>query len=245
MAKRALITAAAGGIGAAIARKAITEGYEVIISDIDTTAGEKLAAEIGATFIACNLAKEEEVVALIAKVGVVDLLVNNGGIAGPTVQVADLKTEDWNLVFAINVTATFVACREMVRLMRPKGRGVIINMASVAAKIGYPNRAAYAASKRAVLGLTASLAREVGPDGIRVNAILPGTVRGDRIDRVIAEFAEANKVTIEEARKTYLARHADGKFVEAYEIAALVLFLASDAARPITSQFVSIDGGFE
>ena len=145
MAKRALITAAAGGIGAAIARKAITEGYEVIISDIDTTAGEKLAAEIGATFIACNLAKEEEVVALIAKVGVVDLLVNNGGIAGPTVQVADLKTEDWNLVFAINVTATFVACREMVRLMRPKGRGVIINMASVAAKIGYPNRAAYAA----------------------------------------------------------------------------------------------------
>jgi NAD(P)-dependent dehydrogenase (short-subunit alcohol dehydrogenase family) len=245
MAKRALITAAAGGIGAAIARKAIADGYEVIISDIDKTAGEKLAAEIGATFVACNLAKEEEVVALIAKVGVVDLLVNNGGIAGPTVQVADLKTEDWNLVFAINVTATFVACREMVRLMRSRRQGVILNMASVAAKIGYPNRAAYAASKRAVLGLTASLAREVGPDGIRVNAILPGTVRGDRIDRVIAEFAEANKVKIEEARKTYLARHADGKFVEADEIAALVLFLASDAARPITSQFVSIDGGFE
>ena len=245
MAKRGLITAAAGGIGAAIARKAITEGYEVIISDIDTTAGEKLAAEIGATFIACNLAKEEEVVALIAKVGVVDLLVNNGGIAGPTVQVADLKTEDWNLVFAINVTATFVACREMVRLMRSRRQGVILNMASVAAKIGYPNRAAYAASKRAVLGLTASLAREVGPDGIRVNAILPGTVRGDRIDRVIAELAEANTVTNEEARKTYLARHADGKFVEADEIAARALFLASDAARPITSQFVSIDGGFE
>ena len=121
MKKRVLITAAAGGIGAAIARKAITEGYEVIISDIDTTAGEKLAAEIGATFIACNLAKEEEVVALIAKVGVVDLLVNNGGIAGPTVQVADLKTEDWNLVFAINVTATFVACREI--LCGPGARG--------------------------------------------------------------------------------------------------------------------------
>jgi len=119
-----------------------------------------------------------------------------------------LRTEDWNLVFAINATATFIACREMVRLMRPKGGGVIINMASVAAKIGYPNRAAYAASKRAVLGLTASLAREVGPDGIRVNAILPGTVRGERIDGVIARFAEANKVSIDEARKTYLARHA-------------------------------------
>jgi len=245
MKKRVLITAAAGGIGAAIARSAKTDGYDVVTSDIDTACGEKLASEIGATFIACNLANKDEVVALVAKTDAVDLLVDNGGIAGPTAPVAELRTEDWNLVFAINATATFVACREMVRLMRPKGRGVIINMASVAAKIGYPNRAAYAASKRAVLGLTASLAREVGPDGIRVNAILPGTVRGDRIDRVIAEFAEANKVTIEEARKTYLARHADGKFVEAYEIAALVLFLASDAARPITSQFVSIDGGFE
>jgi NAD(P)-dependent dehydrogenase (short-subunit alcohol dehydrogenase family) len=245
MAKRALITAGAGGIGAAIAREARADGYEVVISDIDVVAGEKLAAEIGATFIPCNLANEEEVVTLVARTGVVDLLVNNGGISGPTAQVADLKTEDWNLVFAVNATATFIACREMVRLMRPKRHGVILNMASVAAKIGYPNRAAYAASKRAVLGLTASLAREVGPDGIRVNAILPGTVRGDRIDRVIAGFAEANKVSIDEARKTYLARHADGQFVEASEIAALTLFLASDAARPITSQFVSIDGGFE
>jgi NAD(P)-dependent dehydrogenase (short-subunit alcohol dehydrogenase family) len=245
MEKRVLITAAAGGIGAAIARSAKTDGYDVVISDIDTAGGEKLASQIGATFIACNLANEDEVVALVAKTGAVDLLVNNGGIAGPTAPVAELRTDDWNLVFAINATATFIACREMVRLMRPKGRGVIINMASVAAKIGYPNRAAYAASKRAVLGLTAALAREVGPDGIRVNAILPGTVRGDRIDGVIARFAEANKVSIDEARKTYLARHANGQFVEANEIAALTLFLASDAARSITSQFVSIDGGFE
>ena len=198
MEKRVLITAAAGGIGAAIARSAKTDGYDVVISDIDTAGGEKLASEIGQTFIACNLANEAEVVALVAKTGAVDLLVNNGGIAGPTAPVAELRTEDWNLVFAINATATFIACREMVRLMRPKGHGVIINMASVAAKIGYPNRAAYAASKRAVLGLTASLAREVGPDGIRVNAILPGTVRGERIDGVIARFAEANKVSIDE-----------------------------------------------
>ena len=245
MSKRALITAAAGGIGAAIACKARADGWEVVISDIDIAGGEKLAAEIGATFSPCNLAKEDEVVALIARAGVVDLLVNNGGISGPTAQVADLATEDWNLVFAVNVTATFVSCREMVRLMRPLRRGVIINMASVAAKIGYPNRAAYAASKRAVLGLTASLAREVGADNIRVNAILPGTVRGDRIDRVIAGYAEANKVSVDEARTTYLARHANGQFVEADEIAALTLFLASDAARSITSQFVSIDGGFE
>ena len=106
MKKRALITAAAGGIGAAIARKAKTDGYEVIISDIDIANGEKLASEIGATFIACNLANEDEVVALVARTDAVDLLVNNGGIAGPTAPVAELRTEDWNLVFAINATAT-------------------------------------------------------------------------------------------------------------------------------------------
>jgi len=245
MARKALITAAAGGIGAAIARRAKNEDYDVFISDIDRTGGERLAAEAGLTFISCDLGSEAEIVALIARVGAVDLLVNNGGISGPTAPVTELATADWNKVFAINVTATFIACREMVRLMRPAGGGAIVNMASVAAKIGYPNRAAYAASKRAVLGLTASLAREVGADDIRVNAILPGTVRGDRIDAVIARFAEANGIGIETARESYLKRQATGKFVEADEIAALALFLASDAARSITGEFISIDGGFE
>jgi NAD(P)-dependent dehydrogenase (short-subunit alcohol dehydrogenase family) len=245
MTRRMLVTAGASGIGAAIVRKGRQDGYEVVFSDIDVPAGEKLAAEIGASFIPCNLAKEDEIVAMIAKTGAVDLLVNNGGIAGPTAPVAELATDDWNLVFAINVTAPFIACREMVRLMRPRGHGVIVNMASVAAKIGHPNRAPYAASKRAVLGLTASLAREVGPDGIRVNAILPGAVSGERMDGVIARYAEANSMSVEAARKIYTARHANNRFVEAEEIAALTMFLASDAARSITSEFVSIDGGFE
>lgn len=245
MRKRALITAAAGGIGKAIALQARADGYDVVISDLDRPAGEALAAEHGLTFLACDLSREAEVVELIARVGRVDLLVNNGGIAGPTAPVAETATDDWNRVFAVNVTATFVACREMVRLMLPARTGVIVNIASVAAKIGYPNRAAYAASKRAVLGLTASLAREVGADGIRVNAVLPGTVRGARIDAVIARFAEANRLGIEAATAQYLGRQATGRFVEADEIAALVLFLASDAARSITAEFISIDGGFE
>jgi NAD(P)-dependent dehydrogenase (short-subunit alcohol dehydrogenase family) len=245
MAKKALITAAAGRIGATIARRARQEGYEVTISDIDREGGERLAVETGMTFIPCDLASEADILAMIEQVGVVDLLVNNGGIAGPTTPVAELSTEDWNKVFAINMTATFIACREMVRLMKPAGGGSIVNMASVAAKIGYPNRAAYAASKRAILGFTASLAREVGTDGIRVTAVLPGTVRGDRVERVIASFAEANKISVEEARQSYLKRQATGKFVEPEEIAALVLFLGSDAVRSITAESISIDGGFE
>ncbi|MCE0732434.1 SDR family oxidoreductase [Halomonas sp. G15] len=244
MLKRALITAGAGGIGAAIALKAKADGYDVTISDIDIETGEKLAAENGLTFIACDLGDEAQVVEMIEKVGRVDLLVNNAGISGPTTPIAELATSDWNKVFAINVTATFIVCREMVRLMKSTG-GSIVNISSVAAKIGYPNRAAYAASKRAVLGLTASLAREVGHDGIRVNAVLPGTVRGARIDDVIAKFAEANDMSIEDAQATYLKRHADGRFVEPEEIASLVVYLGSDAARSITSEFISIDGGFE
>ena len=245
MARRILVAAAASGIGAAIALRAKAQGYDVVISDIDREQGERLAAGAGLTFVPCDLASEAEVVALIGQVGVVDLLVNNGGIAGPTAPVADLPTADWERVFAVNATATFVACREMVRLMRPAGGGTIINMAAVAAKIGYPNRAAYAASKRAVLGLTASLAREVGGDGIRVNAVLPGAVRGERMDGVIARYAEANKITVEQAHDTYLRRQATGRFVEPEEIAALVLFLATDEARSITGEFISIDGGFE
>jgi NAD(P)-dependent dehydrogenase (short-subunit alcohol dehydrogenase family) len=245
MSKRALVTAAASGIGAALAKRAKADGFAVFISDIDRDKGMQLAAEQGFTFIPCDLSVEAEIIALIREVGAVDLLVNNGGISGPTAPVTDISTADWNLVFAINVTAMFVACREMVPLMRSKGGGTIINMASVAAKIGYPNRAAYAASKRAVLGFTASLAREVGGDGIRVNAVLPGTVRGERIDGVIARYAAANKISVREAEEHYLKRQATGKFVEAEDIAALVLFLASEAGRSITGEFISIDGGFE
>ena len=239
------MTAAASGIGAAIALRAKAQGFDVVISDIDQVRGERLAAEAGLTFIHCDLADERAIVAMIGHVGAVDLLVNNGGIAGPTAPVAEVTTSDWERVFAINVTATFIACREMVRLMRAAGGGTIVNVASVAAKIAYPNRAAYAASKRAVLGLTASLAREVGGDGIRVNAILPGTVRGERIQGVIARYAEANEITFEQARDTYLQRQATGRFVEAEEVAALVLFLATDDARSITGEFISIDGSFE
>jgi NAD(P)-dependent dehydrogenase (short-subunit alcohol dehydrogenase family) len=118
-------------------------------------------------------------------------------------------------------------------------------MASVAARLGTPNRSPYTASKWGLLGLTATLAREVGRDGIRVNAILPGSVRGDRIDRVLAAFAAANGLDRAAAEARYLARAATGAFVEPEEIAATVLFLASDAARSITGQFIGVDGGFE
>jgi NAD(P)-dependent dehydrogenase (short-subunit alcohol dehydrogenase family) len=243
--RKALITAAASGIGCATAKAALAAGYEVFISDIDRGAGEQLAAETGMRFIFSDLAVEREIVNLIATVGRVDLLVNNGGVAGPTAPVTAISSEEWRRVIEINLTAQFVACREAVPLMAEGGGGTIINMASVAARIGYPHRSPYTASKWGVLGFTATLAREVGEMGIRVNAILPGAVRGPRIASVISDFARVNNLSIEDAERTYLQRHATGEFVAPQDIAAMIVFLASNAGRSITGQFICIDGGFQ
>ncbi|HEY4126145.1 MAG TPA: SDR family oxidoreductase [Rhizomicrobium sp.] len=242
--KKALITAAASGIGAVVAKAARQKGYAVTISDIDDHSGESLAREEGFAFHRCDLRSEEDIVALVRAVGAVDLLVNNGGISGPTAPTTDVSLADWQQVLDVNLTAQFLACREMVPLMLAAGGGSIVNMSSVAGKIGYPNRAPYAASKWAILGLTAALAREVGSAGIRVNAILPGTVRGARIEQVIADYARINGVSPKEAEIAYLTRHATTRFVEPSEIAAMILHLASDDAKSVTGQFVSVDGGF-
>ncbi|AUW58791.1 short-chain dehydrogenase [Sphingobium sp. SCG-1] len=244
--RRTLITASATGIGAILAERAISRGYEVIVSDCDIAAGQALCERLNCRFERCDLAVEAEVVDLVQRVGAVHLLVNNGGVSGPTVPLSAVTSAQWRRVMEVNVTAQFIACREMVPLMLAAGKGgCIINMSSVAAQIAYPCRAPYAASKAAVLGLTAALAREVGRDGIRVNAILPATTRGDRIDRVIAAYGEANKLSLDDAKSHYLTRHADGRLVDPENVADTILFLASDSARSITGQFVRVDGGFQ
>ncbi|MEO1103390.1 MAG: SDR family oxidoreductase, partial [Pseudomonadota bacterium] len=144
-----------------------------------------------------------------------------------------------------NITAQFVACKAALPAMIERRSGLIVNMSSVAGKIGLKNRAPYSASKWAVRGLTAVIAGEVGEYGIRVNAILPGSVRGERIERVIEGIARANDIGFEEAKKGLLNRQAIADFIEPEEIAAMVAYLASDAGRSITGQFLGIDGGYE
>jgi NAD(P)-dependent dehydrogenase (short-subunit alcohol dehydrogenase family) len=241
----AVVTAGASGIGRVVAQALIDDGWRVLVTDIDEQAGERTAAETGCTFFPCDMGDPDAIRAVFAAVPPVGLLVNNAGIAGPTLPVADAPVEDWRRTLDVNLTAQFVAAQCVLPGMIAARHGVIVNMASVAARIGYPNRAAYAASKWGVLGFTASLAREVGEAGIRVNAILPGSVRGERIENVVAAYAEKNAVPIAEAEAYYLARAATRRFVEPEEIAAMVLYLASDAARSITGQFIGVDGGFE
>jgi NAD(P)-dependent dehydrogenase (short-subunit alcohol dehydrogenase family) len=245
MNRRALVTASAAGIGLVTVRALRDAGWQVVLSDLPGGEGAARAAECGAEWAPCDLRDAAQIAALAAAAGDVGLLVNNGGLAGPTLPVAEMPPEAWNDVVAVNLTAPFLLARALVPGMVGAGGGLIVNIASVAARIGYPNRSPYAATKWGLLGFTATLAREVGAAGVRVNAILPGSVRGPRIASVIAAYADANDMPVEQAEAQYLRRQATGRFVEPEEIAATILFLASNAARSITGQFLGVDGGFE
>ena len=173
------------------------------------------------------------------------MLVNNAGIAGPTAPVPEVSIEEWREVMDVNITSQFIACRLVVPKMIAAGGGVIINMSSVAGRIGFVNRSAYAASKWAVIGFTKSLAREVGEQGIRVNAILPGAVRGPRIQRVIEGVAKLKGISVAEAEKRSLRPQATKAYVEAQEVADLIAYLCGDSARSITGETIEVSGGHE
>ncbi len=240
----AVITASASGIGLEIARLLKRDGYRVVLSDIDRKRGAAAAKELDSEFRACDVRKPAEIEALFEGLDP-QVLVNNAGIAGPTRPVPEIAPHEWQEVIDVNLTAAFLACRLVVPRMIATRRGSIVNISSVAARIGYPNRSPYCASKWAVLGLTASLAREVASFGIRVNAILPGTVRGARIEGVIAQYARQNAIGIPEAEQHYLGRQAIKEYVEPGEVAEMVSYLCSRRARSITGQFIGVDGGFE
>lgn len=241
----AVVTAAASGIGRAIAESLIKAGWRVAITDIDEEKGRETAEAIGCAFHLCDMGDPAAIERVFAGFPTIGLLVNNAGVAGPTLPVLEMPVSEWQRTMEINLTSHFVAAKCALPGMIAAKFGVIINMSSVAAKIGYPNRSVYAASKWGILGLTASLAREVGTMGIRVNAILPAAIRGERIINVVKAYAEANDLSFEEAEAYYLSRQANRAFIEPEEVAATVLFLVSDGARSITGQFIGVNGGYE
>jgi NAD(P)-dependent dehydrogenase (short-subunit alcohol dehydrogenase family) len=243
--RTAVVTASASGIGLEIARTLQHDGYRVVISDIDLTRGAVVAKELQVEFRGCDMREPTQIEALFDNLGPIEVLVNNAGIAGPTRPLPEISVEQWQEVIDVNLTAAFLTCRIVVPGMVTARRGSIVNLSSVAGKIGYPDRSPYCASKWALLGLTASLAREVGRFGVRVNAILPGTVRGPRIAGVITKYAQTNGISNEEAERHYLARQATEAYVEPTEIAEMVSYLCSPRARSITGQFIGVDGGFE
>jgi NAD(P)-dependent dehydrogenase (short-subunit alcohol dehydrogenase family) len=248
--KRVLITAAAAGIGRAIATTLLEYGARVLICDIV----EERLAECKASLPAIDVTKADvadpaQVDRLFdevaARLGGLDVLVNNAGIAGPTGLVEELDPAEWDRTLAVNISSHFYCARRAVPLLKAAGGGSIVNLSSVAGILGYPLRTPYAAAKWAVVGLSKTLAMELGEYGIRVNAICPGPVEGPRIDRVISARAQAEGVEFEEMRERYLRQNSLHVFIQAQDIANLVLFLISDAGRKFSGQALAVDGSTE
>ena len=245
--KRVLVTAGGDGIGLEIARAFTVAGAKVLICDIQAECLERLA-KTAPEIHSCiaDVSREADVAAMFdlvdRKLGGLDVLVNNAGMAGPTGPVETLSLADWERTLAVNITGQFLCVRQAVPRLRKGHDPSIINLASVAGHLGMPGRAPYSASKWAVVGLTKTLAIELGGDGIRVNAILPGAVDGPRIQAVIAAKAKAKGTSVEEMTRIYTSQAALGRMVSSTDVANMVLFAASDLARNVTGQELVVDG---
>jgi NAD(P)-dependent dehydrogenase (short-subunit alcohol dehydrogenase family) len=246
----ALVTAGASGIGRCIAETFLERGYRVHICDIHSEAiATFLNDNPTATASLTDVSDPLQVDALFQDFSRhyerLDTLVNNAGIAGPTAAVEDISLEDWDHTVAVDLNGAFYITRLAVPLLKKTGRGAIINISSNAALFGCPLRSAYAASKWALIGLTKTWAMELGPNNIRVNALCPGSVKGERIDRVIDRDAEQRDMCPEQVRDLYTRQSSMRLFVDAQDVANMALFLSSSMGASISGQSIGIDGHTE
>jgi NAD(P)-dependent dehydrogenase (short-subunit alcohol dehydrogenase family) len=248
---RVLVSAGASGIGATMARAFHEAGARVHVCDIDRAALDRLgAAAPGITTSMADAAVAADVDRVfddaMASLGGLDVLVNNAGIAGPTGPIEDIGPAGWERTIAVNLTGQYLFARRAVPLLKQSQASPgVIAIGSVAGRLGYALRTPYASSKWAIVGLVKSLAIELGPLGVRVNAILPGTVEGERMNGVIADRAAAAGISAEAMREQYLQRISLRRMVSAEDVAALALFLCSPAARNVSGQAISVDGNVE
>jgi len=248
--KRALVTAGAAGIGRAIVESFVAAGARVHICDIDDAQLE--AARTALPGLGTTLADVADAAAVdrlfddvAGTMGGLDILVNNAGIAGPTAPAEEITPEDWRRTIAVDLDGAFHCARRAIPLLKQAGGGAIVNIASTAGLFGFPNRSPYAAAKWGIIGLTRTLAMELGPFRIRVNAICPGSVDGPRMDRVIAADAAARGLDPAEVRKAYVSQVSLRTFVDAVDIANMALFVCSDAGAKISGQALAVDGHTE
>lgn len=246
---RVLVTGGAAGIGATIAEAFADAGAKVYVCDISPDAVAAIGA--GGRILASvadvsSQADADRVVDAAAEAfGGLDVLVNNAGIAGPTGRIDEMDPAAWEQTVATNLNSQFYFLRRAIPVLRLSRAASIIAMSSVAGRLGYPFRTPYASTKWAIIGLVQSLAMELGPDNVRINAILPGPVEGPRMNRVIAARAEATGVDFETMKTTYLSSISLRRMVTQEDIAATALFLSSPAARNITGQAISVDAHVE
>lgn len=247
---RVLITAGASGIGRAMAERFADSGAKVHICDISEDALERVQKErpeFGVT--RCDVSDASQIKQLFAEaiqhLGGLDVLINNAGIAGPTAAIEDIDEEAWHQTIDINLNSQYHCTRLAAPILKQQGDGVIINISSQAGRFGFAHRTPYAAAKWGIVGLTASLAKELGPDGIRVNSILPGIVEGPRIEGVIRARAALTGASYEETRQQSLNQISLRRMVSAEDIADMALFLCMPAGGNISGQSISVCGNVE
>jgi NAD(P)-dependent dehydrogenase (short-subunit alcohol dehydrogenase family) len=244
----AVVTGGGSGIGRAIARRFAKAGARVVVAGRGQAAIAAVAQETGGIAVACDATKLDQVEALFARAvewgGGCDVFVNNAGQTGPVGALAEVDLDAWRACVEVNLFGAMHGLRVAARIMAAQRRGSIINMSSRMGLHGYPMRSAYSATKFAIIGMTEAVAREVGPHGVRVNALCPGAVSGELMERVIAARAAAEGRPPEEIiRRDYTDSAALRRWLSPEEVADAALFLASDASSAITGERIRVDCG--
>jgi len=244
---RVLITAGGSGIGRAMGEAFAAAGHQVWVTDIDADAMAALPK--GWRGSTMDAADEPAIEALFADIsrdwGGLDVLCANAGIAGPTAQIEDVALADWQRCVSVNLEGAFLAAKYAAPMMKQARSGAMILTSSTAGLFGYPNRAPYSAAKWAIIGLMKTLAMELGPFGIRANAICPGAVEGPRMEGVLEREAATKNMTRDQVYQGYASGTSMRTWVMAEDIANMAVFLGSDAARRVSGQVIAVDGHTE
>lgn len=247
MTRKVFVSAGGSGIGRCIAEAFLNAGDEVFVCDLHAESLDHFQQAYPQlrTYV-CDLAQADEIESMFAELTSswqhLDVLINNTGISGPTVAAEQITLEDWNAVLQLNLTSGFLITQRAIPLLKQSTAGVILNMSSIAGRLGYPYRLAYSTSKWGLIGFTKTLSMELGGDNIRVNAILPGAVAGDRVQRVLQARADLTQHSLAQVTDNALKNQSLKSFVQPQHIADLCVFLASNSGRSISGQILPIDG---
>ena len=254
--RKAIVTGAAKGMGAAITTTLAREGADIVLAARDTAALDEVAAEVGALgraahVVACDVTDEAEVAAMVGHAkaafdGRIDILVNVAGVTGPVeTPVQDIAVDDFTYVITANERGTFLPIKHVVPTMIEQRSGKIVNIGGTSGLRGYPMRTAYSASKWAVRGITRTVALELGRHNINVNAVCPGIVETPRMHKLCEGKAKIRGWTVEQVYEEYVQDMALKRVTTPQDIANAVLFMASEDSRNITGQELAVDGGWD
>ena len=251
--KKIIISAGASGIGLATTKVCLSRGAYVYLCDIDSKSIKKLnkhPLKNKRLFIyQCDASNEEQVSLFFdnikKKTKRIDALINNVGVAGPTGSLEKLKSKDWENTLHVDVNSHFYFTKKAIPLIKRSKNGSIINISSTAGILGFPLRSPYAASKWAIIGVTKTLAMELGKFNIRVNAVCPGTIKGDRMKRVIRDKAKFTKVPSKSIEKDFISMSSMKQWILEEDIGKMCSFLISDDSSKVSGQVISVDGHTE